>query len=90
MAVRVQVLLQPGERERFREEARRRGMSLSAWLRDAGQRLARQRRQRWTPADFRAFFREIDRRNKGKGREEDWEVTKKKIAASKVKGLPDV
>jgi hypothetical protein len=78
MAVRVQVVLDAKDRERFREHARREGMSLSAWLRRAGQKMVEQHR-RWTPAELRAFFREIDRRNKGKGREPDWEETKRLI-----------
>jgi len=34
---RVQVLLEKQEREQFRREAEREGLSLSAWLRRAGQ-----------------------------------------------------
>jgi hypothetical protein len=70
---RVQVLLDEGEQEHFRQQAEREGMSLSAWLRQAGQERLRSRRGRRlsTLRDLRDFFRAIDVREKG--REPDWE-----------------
>jgi hypothetical protein len=70
---RVQVLLQEEEREQFRRQAEREGLSLSAWLRRAGlDRLrSRQGRRISTVRELREFFREIDVREKG--REPDWD-----------------
>lgn len=70
---RVQVLLPEEERERFRREAEREGLSLSAWLRRAGQERLRSRQGRRlsTVRELREFFRGIDAREKG--REPDWD-----------------
>jgi hypothetical protein len=69
---RVQVLLEEAEREQFRREAEREGLSLSAWLRRAGQERLRSRQGRRlsTVRELREFFREVDAREKG--REPDW------------------
>jgi hypothetical protein len=70
---RVQVLLDEGEQEHFRQQAEREGMSLSAWLRQAGQERLRSRRSRRlsTLRELRDFFRVVDAREKG--REPDWD-----------------
>jgi hypothetical protein len=70
---RVHVLVDDGEREQFRRQAEREGLSLSAWLRRAGQeRLeARQGRRLSSLRDLKAFFRAADARETG--REPDWE-----------------
>ncbi len=83
---RVQVLLEEQEREQFRREAERQGLSLSAWLRRAGQeRLEARRRRRITsPRELRAFFRAADAREKG--REPDWDEHEAVIARSKASG----
>ena len=90
MAVRVQVVLEPEERERFRHEAERLGMSLSAWLRRAGrEQLAAgtgSRRMRGAKA-LRAFFRQCDARESG--REPDWEVHKHVIESAAASGRSD-
>jgi hypothetical protein len=69
---RVQVLLEEAEREQFRRQAEREGLSLSASLRRAGlERLrSRQHRRISTVRQLRDFFREVDAREKG--REPDW------------------
>jgi hypothetical protein len=83
---RVQVLLAEEERERFRRQAEREGLSLSAWLRRAGQdRLrSRQGRRISTVRELREFFREIDAREKG--REPDWEEHLAVMARSRASG----
>ena len=73
MATRIQVVLDEEERERFRRQAAREGMSLSAWLRQAGrERLETQGGEDVprTPEDLRVFFAECDRREQGS--EPDW------------------
>jgi len=74
VAVRVQVILDEQERERFRRQALDEGKSLSAWLREAGRermaaRHAEERLQ--TKAALQRFFRACDEREPGK--EPDWE-----------------
>ena len=57
---RVQLVMADEDRERFVEQARREGMSLSAWLRAAArERLATRRRVKLfeTPEDVEEFFR---------------------------------
>lgn len=73
MATRVQVVLDEEERERFRRQAAREGMSLSAWLRRAGRERLEEQRAADAPRtleDLRAFFTECDRREQGT--EPDW------------------
>jgi hypothetical protein len=86
---RVQVLLEEGERERFRRQAAREGLSLSAWLRRAGlERLdARGARRIGTVGELRDFFRAVDAREAG--REPDWEEHEKVIARSRASGQSD-
>jgi hypothetical protein len=83
---RVQVLLDEGELAHFRREAQREGLSLSAWLRQAGQERLRSRRGRriQTVDDLREFFHEVSAREKG--REPDWAEHKAAIARSKASG----
>ena len=89
---RVQLEISDEERDRFVRQARREGMSLSAWLRAAGrERLeVRQRPERFeTPEDLKRFFERCDERE-GPGVEPDWEEHKRNIEASRLQGLPDV
>jgi hypothetical protein len=83
---RVQVLLQEAERERFRREAEREGLSLSAWLRRAGQERLRSRQGRRlsTVRELRQFFREIDGRERG--REPHWDEHLAVIERSRISG----
>src|SRR5262249_45617561 len=73
MAVRIQVLLDPSERERFRRRAAQEGLSLSAWLRQAGREKvdSEESHRRMTHKELRAFFKKCDAREKT--REPDWE-----------------
>ena len=70
--------------------ARRHGMSLSAWLRDAGREKAAagefEERIRSKEA-LRNFFAECDQRERG--REPDWEEHREVIDRSKRSGAGD-
>ena len=90
MATRVQVVLSEEERDRFKGQARREGLSLSAWLRLAGrERLeAAGARLRFdTPEALDDFFRECDARETG--REPDWEEHLRVMTASRGSGAGD-
>jgi hypothetical protein len=86
MAVRVQVVVDRLERERFRRRAAEQGLSLSAWLREAGREKAAagESKRRMTPATLRAFFKRCAAREKD--REPDWEQHREVIARSMAKG----
>jgi site-specific recombinase XerD len=90
MATRIQVILEETEREAFRSVAEQEGMSLSAWLRQAGKdRLAAKTQQKTirTAKDLLRFFKACDTRSSGK--EPDWEEHKKVIARSQASGATD-
>ena len=85
MGKRVQVLLDDEERERFRHHAAREGLSLSAWLRDAGrERLAAAAAgaRLESVEQLQRFFAACDAREKGQ--EPDWEQHQAVIDASKT------
>ena len=86
MALRVQVVLDEAERERFRREALAEGMSLSGWLREAArERLARRRNRRLrTAEELDAFFAECNARNRTP--EPVWEEHLAVIAGSRARG----
>ena len=89
---RVQLIIPDEDRDRFVHQARREGMTFSAWLRAAAhERLdERQRTERFkSPDDLRRFFEECDAR-RGPGVEPDWEEHKRTIEASMMEGLPNV
>ena len=79
---RVQVLLDEAEFKRFRRQAEKEGLSLSAWLRRAGhERLVAHGSLRITTLrGLKAFFRTVDAREEG--REPDWNEHKATIARS--------
>jgi len=85
--IRIQVLLDPGEKETFRRLAQERGLSLSAWLRQAAllrsAEESRASRLRSTAA-LRAFFAECDARELG--REPDWSEHVDVLESSKREG----
>lgn len=90
MTVRIQVLLGADEREAFRRRASAEGLSLSAWLREAGrERLveAEKRERLDTPAALREFFLVCDGREEGA--EPDWEEHLRVIRASRRSGEAD-
>ena len=73
MTARVQVILPENEKELFRIEAGREGISLSAWLRRAAQEkvaAAQARLAIRSPEELSAFFAACDVREQG--REPDW------------------
>ncbi len=82
----MQVLLEEAQREQFRRQAEREGVSLSAWLRRAGQERLRSRQSRRlsTVRALREFFREVDAREKG--REPDWDEHLAVMARSRASG----
>jgi len=88
--VRIQILLGEQEREEFRRLAKRHGMSLSAWLRDAGREKAaagESERQIRSKAALRDFFAECDQRERGL--EPDWDEHREVIDRSKRSGTGD-
>jgi len=90
MTIRVQVVLGEHERAAFRRQARLEGLSLSAWLREAGrERLREQERmpQFVDRESLAAFFERCDR-HAGEGREPDWAEHRRVIEASRSDGLP--
>lgn len=85
---RVQLVMPAEDRERFAYQARREGMTLSAWLRAAArERLeGRQGAEPFAAAeDLEAFFRECDGLE-GPAREPDWEEHLAVMAASRARG----
>ena len=84
---RIQVLLDPLERERFKRLAQARGLSLSAWLREAAlkQSMLESRQSKMRSVDaLRAFFAECDARETGV--EPDWAEHLAVIDASRRQG----
>ena len=92
MAVaRVQLVIPDEDRDRFVQQARREGMTLSAWLRAAASdRLAeRQRSEPFeSPADVEEFFRRCDALA-GPETEPDWGEHLDVITASRSRGASD-
>lgn len=85
---RVQLLIPDDERERFADQARREGMTFSAWLRAAARaRLEDGRRTRRfaSEEELEAFFRSCDF-NDGPEIEPDWQEQLDVIAASRAGG----
>ena len=85
---RVQLVMPDEDRERFLEQARREGMSLSAWLRAAGrERLAvRQGVELFeSPEDVEDFFRSCAALD-GPEREPDWSEHLRTMSESRGRG----
>ena len=87
MSTRVQVVLDDQERAAFARRAAAEGVSLSAWLRDAGrQRLhSRPAPTLRSVADLGRFFDSLP--EAGVGREPDWEEHLATMEASRREGL---
>lgn len=80
MSVRVQVILKEDEAARFKSQAIKESKSLSAWLRDAGNKMLdiERRRQSLTdPDSLKNFFQVCNKREQGV--EPDWENHKRLI-----------
>ena len=89
---RVQLIIPDEDRDRFVQQARKEGMTFSAWLRAAARaRLEeRQRVERFeSPEDLKRFFEECDAR-RGPGVEPDWEEHLRTLHESITDGLPNV
>ena len=85
---RVQLVMADEDRERFVDQARREGMSLSAWLRAAArERLeARQRVKLFeSPEDVREFFRSCAALD-GPETEPDWDEHLRVMNESRTTG----
>ena len=85
---RVQLIMPDKDRDRFVHQARREGMTLSAWLRAAAhQRLGSQQESRLfrNAGDLQAFFRKCDELE-GPEREPDWEQHLRVIEQSRGRG----
>ncbi len=89
---RVQLIIPDADREQFVRQARREGLTLSAWLRAAAhERLeARQSAERFKSSeDLKRFFQRCAERE-GPGVEPDWEEHLAVLNESKTRGLPYV
>jgi len=81
MSVRVQVILAEEEAAEFRSRAQRESKSLSAWLREAGQRMLQKTKTKETLIKLETlaeFFEACGRREQGQ--EPDWLEYKKMIS----------
>lgn len=87
MSTRVQVILSVEEKTRLQHEARRAGMSLSAWIRKAAlERPERESDEFGSPAHLHAFFAACDERE-GQEPEPDWAQHLEVIRESQKRGL---
>jgi len=87
---RINLVISDDDRDRFIYQARREGMTLSAWLRSAArERLERARRARSFESleDVEEFFRASDAAA-GPGPEPDWKEHLDVIDRSRRHGLP--
>ncbi len=87
---RVNLVIPDDDRDRFSYQARREGMTLSAWLRTAAhERLERAHRAKpfESPEDVKGFFRASDKAA-GPGPEPDWKDHLDVIDRSRRHGLP--
>ncbi len=87
---RVQLVIPDADRERYVHQARREGMTFSAWLRAAAdERFERQRHvtRFESVEDLREFFRRCDERE-GNTPEPDWHEHLRTIEESRLSGLP--
>lgn len=87
MSVKVQVLLTARERELFKRQAKADGLSVSAWLKNAGQdRLvaAQAARGFQSTENLEAFFDHCDQLEQG--REPDWAQHLEVINRSRSEG----
>ena len=88
---RVQLVIPDEDRDRFVHQARREGMTLSAWLRTAAhERLEEQQRFEPfdSPADLEAFFDRCDALE-GPKSEPEWEEHLEVIDQSRKRGAPN-
>ena len=87
----VQVTIPDEDRDRFLAQAKREGMTLSAWLRLAAHERLKSRPQvklLKSPEELEAFFREYNAKA-GPGREPDWEEHLAAMHESRLRGIVD-
>lgn len=80
MSVRIQVILKEDEAARFKSQVMKESKSLSAWLRDAGNKMLdieHSRQSLTDPDSLKKFFQECSEREQGV--EPDWEDHKRLI-----------
>ena len=80
MSVRVQVILKEEEAARFKSQAIKESKSLSAWLRDAGNKMIELEYRKQplnSPDSLKQFFQQCNQREQGI--EPDWEEHKRLI-----------
>ncbi|MCY4581795.1 MAG: hypothetical protein OXE50_03195 [Chloroflexi bacterium] len=86
---RVQLIIPDQDRERFVRQAKREGMTFSAWLRAAAQaRVEEQRRQFSSPDELEEFFRWCDALD-GPETEPEWSEHLEIIGRSRSAGGAD-
>ena len=88
MTTRIHLVLAEEEKARLERAARKEGMTLSAWLREAAREKLMDSGppELATASELTSFFSDCDRREKG--REPDWEEHRKVIDASIAGGGP--
>jgi len=83
MSDRIHLVVKEAEKERYRRQAEREGLSLSEWLRDAARRRLAEADERPaldTLEHLRDFFEACDRRERGT--EPDWNEHRRLIEES--------
>ena len=88
---RVQIIIPDEDRDRFFSQAKREGMTLSAWLRAAARECLESRQEAKpfeSPEELEAFFRESNA-NAEPGREPDWEEHLAVMRESQLRGIAD-
>lgn len=88
MSARIHLVLAEAEKALYEEAARKEGMTLSAWLREAAsEKLEKDGPPKLTSAEtLSAFFKECEDREDG--REPDWEAHRQVIEESRRDGVP--
>ena len=86
---RVQLIIPDQDRERFARQARREGMTFSAWLRAAAQaRLEEERRRFTSPVELEEFFHQCDVLD-GPETEPEWSEHLQVIGKSRAAGAAE-
>ena len=88
---RVQIIIPDEDRDRFFVQAKREGLTLSAWLRAAAHACLESRQQVKpfeSPEELEAFFRESNAQA-GPGREPEWDEHLTVMRESQLRGIAD-
>lgn len=86
---RIQLIIPDSDRERFARQARREGMTFSAWLRAAAQARVEEQRKRFSsPVELEEFFRQCDTLD-GPEVEPEWNEHLEIIRKSRAVGAAD-